>query len=246
MSDTPEPKRPNTLIEFLFNLILPILILRNGTKWFPALGAEGALVVALLFPIGYFIYDFRLTKSANGFSILGVVSVILTGGIGLLKLGPEVFAFKEALLPLIFGGAIAFTIFIGKPFFKTFIFNKRNRLYLDMLAFEQSFDSDEKRSAFDTLMTKCTWIFASSFLVSAVLNYFITRAVVTTHPNDDAEAFNAEIGNQTWITFVVISVCTMPLMIVAMMKLFGGYKKITGRDFESLLPQKADAGKGSN
>ena len=227
------------LLDLGCNLIVPILLLNKGGDWLPFLSAEAVLIFALIFPVGFFAWDFSRTKMVNGFSIVGFISVLLTGGIGLLKLGPMAFAIKETAMPLLFGAGIVGTIFVGKPFFEQMILGKRNRLNLKIDELRAALDSDPRRAQFHGLMKQCTWIFAASFLVSAVLNYVITRMIVTTDPTLGAEAqaaFNAEIGKQTGIGFFVIGLSTLPLMFLAFVKLMKGVKAITGRDLESFMP----------
>ena len=58
MSTQTQAKRPNnTFLELIFNIVLPSIILMklSGAEY---LGSVYALVVALLFPIGYGFYDF--------------------------------------------------------------------------------------------------------------------------------------------------------------------------------------------
>ena len=108
-----KPKRENIWLNFGFNLILPILILRKGDDWLgePLAGLLDApsdgplvgsviLVLAVLFPIGYGTWDLLRRKRWNIISILGAVSAFLTGGIGLVPGATVVmFAIKEAALP---------------------------------------------------------------------------------------------------------------------------------------------------
>lgn len=215
-----------------FNLIIPILLLSKGADWLSFLPAWGVLIVALAFPIGYFCYDLSTRKKINGFSIIGVVSVLLTGGIGLLKLSPAVFAIKETAVPLIFGLAVVASLWTKRPLVKLMLFNPT---VMDTEKVEAALDTPEKQTAFNALMRRCTWIFASSFLVSASLNFFITRIIVTTDPNVDAAAFNEEIGKQTGITWIVITVATLPLMAVAMWQFFKGIKTLTGYNLEQIM-----------
>ncbi len=226
------PKRENPWINLGFNLLLPILILSKGGDWLTFLPDWGVLVLALAFPIGYFVYDLQKRRKVNGFSIIGFISVLLTGGIGLLKLSPEVFAIKEAVVPLIFGVAIVASLKTKNPLIRLMLYNPS---VMDCEKVDRALDTPEKKSAFDALMRTCTWILASSFLVSAVLNYIISRMIVKTDPNVDSAAFNAEIGKQTGITWIVITVATLPLMVFAMLKLFKGIKKLTGYDIEDVL-----------
>ena len=74
----------NTLLEIIYNIALPSIILMklSGDDY---LGSMYALVLALLFPLGYGLYDFIKNKSMNFISLLGFLSTLLTGGIGLFE-----------------------------------------------------------------------------------------------------------------------------------------------------------------
>jgi len=234
-------KAENPWINMGFNLVIPILLLSKGGDWLGFLPAWGVLMVALAFPIGYFAYDFSTRRKVNGFSIIGFISVLLTGGIGLLKLSPDVFAIKETAVPLIFGLAVVASLKTKRPLVKLMLYNPT---VMNTQKIEAALDTPEKRDAFDRLMRTCTWILASSFLVSATLNFFITKWIVRTDPKIDAAAFNAEIGKQTGITWVVITVATLPLMVVALWQFFKGVKKLSGYSLEEIMHDpKAEASK---
>jgi hypothetical protein len=70
----------NQLIHLLITIVIPVLIMTrlNGAE---QLGSVWALVVALLFPIGYQARDWYKNREIDIFSIIGFVSILLTGGI---------------------------------------------------------------------------------------------------------------------------------------------------------------------
>ncbi|MBT7924518.1 MAG: hypothetical protein HN627_09675, partial [Opitutae bacterium] len=130
-------KKENIWLNFGFNLIMPILILRKGDDWLGepiadllAVPSDGPLVgsvilvVAISFPIGYGIWDLLRRKRWNIISILGAVSAFFTGGIGLVP-GATVamFAIKEAALPAIFAILTVATLNTKKPLVKLFLYN---------------------------------------------------------------------------------------------------------------------------
>ncbi|MBC2593287.1 hypothetical protein H5P28_03335 [Ruficoccus amylovorans] len=245
---TPKPaseRRENPWLNLIFNLAAPILLLTKGDKWFGFLSDSQVLIAALAFPIGYFLYDLKIRKKVNGLSILGFISVLLTGGIGLLKLSPMVFAVKETLLPLIFGVAVVASLKTKKPVIRMFLLNPT---VMETEKLEAHLDTPEKQSVFQDILVRCTWIFASSFLVSAAVNFTVTRLVVKTDPNIDQAAYNAELGTQTWITWVVMTVLTLPLMFLAMWYLFKRIRELTGLGMEDLLvdPKKQAAVKAGS
>jgi len=237
--DSPTPqantKRENPWYNLIFNIGAPILLLTKGADWLPFLSPQLVLVIALLFPIGYFIYDLNKRKKVNGISILGFISVLLTGGIGLLKLSPMVFAIKETALPLLIGLAVVASLKTKNPMIKMFLYNPS---VMDVPKIDAHLDTPEKQQGFKRIIRNCTLIFASSFLVSAAVNFVVTRMIVHTDPRGGAEAeaaFNAEIGTQTWVTWVVMTVLTLPLMVASMWYLFKGIKEVTGLGMDDVL-----------
>ena len=101
MTENPPAKKENLWLNLGFNLLLPILFLRKGDDWFgPSLSEnlnapqESTLVgtvmllIAISFPIGYGTWDFIKRRKWNFLSILGALSALLTGGIGLIPQEP--------------------------------------------------------------------------------------------------------------------------------------------------------------
>ncbi|MGF1453057.1 MAG: VC0807 family protein [Opitutales bacterium] len=235
------PVRENLLLNFGCNLIVPILLLTKAPDWFSGLAPWAVLVVALAFPVGYFFYDLKRRGKKNVISILGMISVVLTGGIGLLKLSPFVFALKETAIPLLFGLFIVGSLKTKRPLVGLFLFNPE---VVNVPKLEASLDSEEKRSAFDRLQVEATFILAASFLVSAVLNFVLATSIVTTDPRGGLaaqEAFNSEIGKMTGLSWVVITAATLPITIYALYRLFKGIKRITGLGLEDLMHEDAKA-----
>ena len=92
-------EKENPLISISFNIFIPVLILKNGENWIHKILqlldiaelpvqfldtinlSSMAFLIALIFPVGYFIYDFLKRKNVNVISILGFINVLLTGGI---------------------------------------------------------------------------------------------------------------------------------------------------------------------
>ena len=194
-------KRESIWLNLGFNLVLPILILRKGDDWLgeplaSRLGApaDGALVgsvilvIAIAFPIGYGLWDLRRRKRWNIISILGAVSALLTGGIGLIPgATAAMFAVKEAALPAILAAVTVFTLKTKKPLVKLFLYNPD---FLHIERVESALEERGTKEVFDTLLVRCTWLIAGSFILSAFLNYILARIIVVTEPHEDKTAFN--------------------------------------------------------
>ncbi|RLA05529.1 MAG: MFS transporter, partial [Gammaproteobacteria bacterium] len=116
--------KSNPLIDLLISIIIPSVILMklSGDQW---LGTTYALLVALAFPFSYGVYELIIHKKFNFISLLGIVSVLLTGGIGIMELEPKWLAIKEAAIPLIIGLVVLGSMKTRYPLVKTLLFNPK-------------------------------------------------------------------------------------------------------------------------
>ena len=89
-----KPKAENLFLNLFCNVALPTAIMSWGSGE-RALGPKWGLIVALLFPLGYGIHDFIQRRRFNFISGIGFVSVLFTGGFGLMKLEGFWFAVKD-------------------------------------------------------------------------------------------------------------------------------------------------------
>jgi hypothetical protein len=236
-TDKPPVKKENTFLNLGFNIILPILVLNKGKKWLgPQLEpyfdnvAVPILIIAVLFPIAYFIYDYFKRSKYNLFSILGLVSVLLTGGIGILEIPTAWFAVKEAAIPLLLGIAVVVSLKTPWPLIRTLLYNPE---ILDVDKVHSALVKHDSESAFEQLLTKCTWLLASSFLLSAVLNFVLARWLVVSPSGTDA--FNQEVGKMMTWSWPVIVIPSMAIMMLVLWMLLGGIKKMTGLNLEDVL-----------
>ena len=77
-------KKENPITSIVFNIVIPVVILSKFTTE-DKLGPIWGLVLALMFPIGYFLFDYFSRKKTNFISIVGFVSILLTGVIGIFE-----------------------------------------------------------------------------------------------------------------------------------------------------------------
>jgi hypothetical protein len=243
----PAVKKENTFLNLGFNIILPILILNKGKKWFgdylePHFDnvAVPILIIAILFPVGYFIYDYFKRGKYNIFSILGLVSVLLTGGIGILEIPTKWFAVKEAAIPFILGMAVVISLKTPYPLIRTLLYNPE---ILNVDRVQGALQKNGKERAFEGLLVKCTMLLAGSFILSAVLNFVLARWIVVSPSGSDA--FNAEVSRMMALSFPVIALPSMVIMMVALWLLLKGIKTMTGLGLDDVLngaPEKEPAG----
>jgi len=233
----PPVKKENTLLNLGFNILLPIMVLNKGKKYFGEYlephfenVAVGILIIAILFPVSYFIYDYVKRSKYNVFSILGLVSVLLTGGIGILEIPTEWFAVKEAAIPLLLGIAVVVSLKTPWPLIRTLLYNPE---IMDVDKVHIALQAHDSESAFENLLTKCTWLLAFSFLLSGILNYGLARWIVVSPSGTDA--FNTEVSKMMAWSWPVIVIPSMAIMMVTLWMLLGGIKKMTGLELEDVL-----------
>jgi hypothetical protein len=234
----PPAKRENLLVNLLFNIAIPSLILAKASTP-ELLGPVVGLVVALAFPISYGIWDFVQRKQANFISIIGFASVLLTGGLGLMQVDNFWFAVKEAAVPSIIGLAVWASMYTSRPLVRQFLFNEQA---FDTVKIETSLDARNNRRKFDVLLSSSTYWLLASFSLSAVLNFVLARWLLKS-PTGTPE-FNAELGKMNVLSWPVIVIPTMIITVFALWRLISGIKRLTGLTFEEMMhapPPKADA-----
>ncbi|WP_260260482.1 VC0807 family protein [Vibrio intestinalis] len=200
-------KKSNPLVEILFNVFIPSMILMkfSGDEH---LGTAMALVVALLFPIGYGGMDLIRNKKFNFISALGFISVLLTGGIGLLELDTRWLALKEALIPGLIGLGVLGSTFTRYPLMQKMILNDT---VLNLKLITERLKENGKMEAFDRCLMSSNYLFASTFAFSSAMNYFLATWIVTS-PAGTA-AFNEELGKMTLYSYPIIAIPSMLMML---------------------------------
>lgn len=225
----PEPKPENPLISILVNIVIPVGILSLLSKE-KYLGPVWALVVGLAFPIGYGVRSLIRDRKADVMSIIGVVSVSLTGIFGILKLPPEYIAIKEAAIPLILGLAIVISLKTPFPLIKKILMTPQ---LFDVERLTSELKEKGNEAVFEKRLVGLTWGFASSMFLSSVLNYALAKIVLKSEPG--TEAFTAEIGKMTALSNVVILIPCLIVMFIVMNKLFNTLTELTGCELDDLL-----------
>lgn len=230
-----ETVAPNTqenrsiLWNLLFNVVIPSVILTKLSK--PEyLGQLPALIIALLFPFCYGAIELIKNRKWNFISLLGLVSILLTGGLTLLKLEGIWFAVKEAMIPLIIGVAVIALYRTEYSIFKVLLFNpKIFKIELIQSRLQQkNHDSD-----FEKLLFISNLLFAFSFLLSAILNFSLAVFILKS-PTGTVE-FNEELGRMAALSYPVIMIPCMIATFATFWYLLSGIKKFTGLALEDIF-----------
>ena len=231
------PQSENMLVNLAFNVVIPSLLLMKGQKLLH-MPSWLVLCVALAFPVCYFILDLRKRKRRNIVSIIGFVSIFITGGVGLLKLPSDWIAIKEAAVPSLFGIAILVSMVSKRPFMQAFLLNPD---FFNVAKIESAVKERGAEIAFKRTMRQGTILLALSFVLSAILNYVLARLIV--HSPSGSEAFNVELGRMQLLSYPVIALPATLVGMLALWQVMKGIKACTGLGLEDIvLNQEALAG----
>jgi hypothetical protein len=256
MSSTPKkPAQDHPLANILINVLIPVLVLSYLSKdpnlvedaklWH--LGPVKALVIALTLPIGYGVWFFVKNGKANFFSALGLFSVLLTGALtiylwnadGTVKPNADIlFGLKEASVPFALGCAVIGSHWTASPLLRVFLYNDT---IFDVPKIERKVAELGVVEPYRKLLFQSTALFAASFFLSTVMNFFLALHFLgeLDHTAADArEIYNEQVAKLTGWGFAVIGVPILVFLMFTLFRLFKGLKRITGlSDDELMLPR---------
>lgn len=221
--------KPRLLVDLLVSIFIPSVILMklSGTE---NLGASGALIAALAFPVSWGLFELFKYRKFNFIALLGLISVLLTGGIGLLKLDPQWLAIKEAAIPGLMGLAILISTHTRYPLIKTLLYNPN---FMNVKKIQVKLTGHGTTKIFETHLQNATYWLSATFLFSAIMNYTLARWIVTS-PSGSA-AFNEELGQMTLISYPVIAIPTTVMMMAIMYYLWRIIHDMTGLKLNEIL-----------
>ena len=225
--DTQRKSRP--LTDLLLGIVIPSIVLMNFSDA-ESLGPRAALVVALAFPAGLGLYELLRYRAANYIALLGLVSVLLTGGIGLLQLDPKWLAVKEAAIPAVLGIAVLLSARIGYPLVKTLLYNPA---VLDTEKISSLLRERGHDAAFEARLTTANHLLGATFFFSATMNYLLATWIVTSPAG--SEAFNEELGRMTLLSYPVIALPCTAMMLGILFMLGRSIRQFTGLKLEEAL-----------
>ncbi len=223
------PSKPNPLLEIGVTIIVPALILMklSGEQ---SLGHMNALLLALAFPLAWGIADGVRRRKLNWLAVLGVVSTLLTGGIGLLKLDADWLAVKEAAIPGLIGLVVLGSTWTRQPLIRLLVFNAT---LFDVDRVHQALGERQTEAAFEQRLRTGTVLLAGTFFFSSAANYVLARWMVTSPAG--SEAFNQELGQLTLWSYPVIAIPSMLMMMTLLYWLAREARALTGLAIGEML-----------
>lgn len=216
------PAQGNPLFEIVITILVPAIILMQLSRA-DRLGTTGALLLALAFPIGWGLRDAITRRKLSWLALLGVISTLLTGGIGLLRVDPFWLAVKEAAVPGLIGLAVLGSNWTRWPLIRVLVFNPT---LFDVDKVQRALVERGNTVPFELRLRTGTMGLAGTFFFSAVMNWVLARWIVTSPGG--TEAFNEELGRLTLLSYPVIALPSMVMMAALMFWLARSAKALTG------------------
>ena len=224
--------KPNPLTELLITLIIPSVILMKFSDP-EQLGAVYALLLALAFPLAWGARDLLTRKKLNLFAALGLVSILLTGGIGLLQLDTQWLAIKEAAIPGLIGLAVAISAHTRYPLVRVLLYTPA---LMNVERIQRRLAERGNHAAFESRLRTATWMLAGSFLFSSVMNYFLATWIVVSPSG--TPAFNEELGRLTLLSYPMIALPSTLILMIALYYLARSIRELTGLKLTDALNGK--------
>jgi hypothetical protein len=234
MSPPPRPpKNGNPLLEIAVAFVAPALILMKLSSE-QRLGPLLALLLALAFPLGWGLWGLLRQRKLGFVPVLGVVSTLLTGGIGLLKLDAQWLAVKEAAVPAFIGLAVLVSARTRWPLFRMLVYSPA---LMDVPRIDAQLAARGTTAAFDARLRRGTLLLAGTFFFSALMNYLLARWIVTSPAG--TEAFNAELGRMTLLSYPAIALPGMAMTLAVLYYVIHGARQLTGLTLAEMLHHHA-------
>ncbi|MCE0559250.1 VC0807 family protein [Motilimonas sp. E26] len=224
--------KPRPMVDLIVSIIIPSFILMklSGDS---ELGASGGLIAALAFPLGWGLFELIKYRKFNFIALLGLLSVSLTGGIGLFELDTKWLAIKEAAIPAIIGIAVLASTFTPYPLVRALLFNPD---VMDVEKIKQKLVEHNSTAAFEKRLMKATYLVAGSFAFSATMNYVLAKWLVTS-PAGTAE-FNEQLGQLTLYSYPMIALPSMLMLLGVFYYLWRAIRDLTGLTLEDVMATK--------
>jgi hypothetical protein len=217
------------LLELSITLIVPSIILMKLSE--PAyLGSVNALLLALAFPLLWGVWSLLRERRVNLFAVLGMVGILLTGGIGLLRLGPQWLAVKEAAIPALIGVAVLVSTRTPYPVIRSLLYNPA---LVNVERVQAALEMRGNTAAYERRLLNSGYLLAGTLFFSAAMNYLLTSWLVTS-PAGSA-AFNAELGRLTLLSYPVIAIPSAIMLLAILYSLWRSTNAMTGLELDEVL-----------
>ncbi|MDO8891358.1 MAG: VC0807 family protein [Sulfurimicrobium sp.] len=221
----------NPLLEILVTIVFPSVILMKFSDP-ESLGAVNALLLALAFPLFWGVRDLIMRRKLNLLAVLGLVSILLTGGIGLLQLDTQWLAIKEAAIPGLIGLAVVVSAYTRYPLVRVMLFSPA---VMDVERIQNGLEQRGNGAVFEARLKIATFMLGGSFFFSSAMNYLLATQIVTSPAG--TQAFNEELGRMTLLSYPIIALPSMLILMAVLYYLARSIRLLAGLKLAEALKQ---------
>ncbi|MDF1762765.1 MAG: MFS transporter [Oleibacter sp.] len=221
--------KPRPMVDLIVSILLPSFILMK-LSGDDALGTTFALIVALAFPLGWGVFELVKYRKFNFIALLGLVSVLLTGSIGLFEFDTKWIAVKEAAIPAIIGIAVLVSTFTPYPLIKALLFNAD---VVDVEKITKKLEEHNAIEIFEKKLMTATYLVAGSFAFSATMNYILAKWIVISPAG--TPQFNEQLGQLALYSYPMIALPSMVMMMGIFYYLWRTIHGMTGLNLEEII-----------
>lgn len=209
--------------ELVFTVAVPVAVLTWGPE---RLGPTGAVLASLVPAAGFVVWRMAAERTVSATGALTLGALGLSGAVSLFELPAAWFALKEALLPCLYGLAIAATA-------RTRFSPLRSMLELVLDPERLAQRRAGREAEYGNAMARATWEFAASIAGSGVWSGVLATMLVSSPAGTDA--FATELGRYTAWSFPMVTLPTMMASGVVVRRALGLVEDALGVPWDTLL-----------
>ena len=192
------------------------------------LGATLALCVAIAGPLLHGIFTVATTGAPRPLHVVSLISVVLSGGIGLVGADTRWFALKEGLVPSLLGAAAFASTWSPWPVVRELLREIIDAERLDGLARERGTTGDV-----DYALRRANGLFGAVLAASGLASAIVASFMVTS-PSGSVE-YAQEVGKYTMTTLLAITGPVVVAQIFVLRSVMNAIEAATGVEFEALM-----------
>jgi len=210
-----------------FNVAGPItiLVLLSDES---RLGPLPALLLAVGIPALYGTWDLLRHRRVDASAILGILSVLLTGVIAVFKLDSDLFAVKEAVIPVGFAALLIVSNRTDFPIVKLLfdMVQRKDRV-------ERAVAGEEAAASYRAHIERSGTLWAGIMALSGVMKFTLASLIVTAETG--TKAFNTQLATYELAQFPTSKAVTMVLILSLIWYIGQGTGRIVGLPASQVL-----------
>lgn len=210
--------------------VLPTIVLMTLSRP-DRLGAVGAMMLALAFPIGLEVYSLFTKRKPSLMSLIAIAGVLFVGIMTVLRLGEEWLAVRRSIVYVVAALAILFVVR-----FRPHLIEKGLERVLDMEKVKAAGSEKRVERELTRLSVRVGYV-TSVFLISIALASFFLTGVFITAPAGSSE-FNAQYAQLRIVSLVAISVPLLVGLTAILVYLVNKIEKLTGINAEHIIKKQ--------